>query len=66
MGLTSILLYKRIWAFIRQIFFIGSKGSWNQFALVYQSHSVEEIYILQKFFILLQITFPYISFSTQA
>ena len=46
MGLTSILLYKRIWAFIRQIFFIGSKGSWNQFALVYQSHSVEEICIL--------------------
>ena len=39
-----ILLYKRIWAFVGQIVFDGSKGYQTQFALVCQSHFVEELY----------------------
>ena len=41
---TPILLYKRIQAFVGQIMLIGSKGFWAQFALIYQSHSAEELY----------------------
>ena len=33
-----------IWAFVGQIMFIGSKGSWAQFALICKSHSAEELY----------------------
>ena len=32
---TLTLLYKRIWAFVGQIMFTRSKGSWTQFALIY-------------------------------
>ena len=31
---NSYPLYKRIWAFVGQIIFIGLKGSWTQFALI--------------------------------
>ena len=39
-----ILLYKRIWAFVGQISFTGSNGSWTEFALIFQSHSAEDLY----------------------
>ena len=38
---TSILLYKRIWAFMD---LYQSKGSCTQFAIIYQSHSIEDLY----------------------
>jgi len=49
-GLTSILLYKRIYAFVGQILFTGSKGSWTQFVLICQSHSVEDLYSIAGHF----------------
>ena len=38
---TSILLYKRIWAFMD---LYQSKGSCTQFAIIYQGHSIEDLY----------------------
>ena len=38
---TSILLYKRIWAFMD---LYQSKGSCTQFAIIYQSHSIKDLY----------------------
>ena len=38
---TSILLYKRIWAFMD---LYQSKGSWTQFSIICQSHSFKDLY----------------------
>ena len=40
----TYFLYKMIWAFVGQIMLTGSKGSWAQFVLICQSHSVGELY----------------------
>ena len=53
LGLTSlalILLYERIWAFMGQILFIWSKGSWTQFALDCQSHSTQDLYYAENLY----------------
>ena len=41
---TSILLYKRFWAFVGQIMLTGSKRSWAQFIFVCRSHPAKELY----------------------